>query len=181
MQVSARFAAGNRAYFERIKNDYQVNGINAFMETPRALGIRVRIYEFFMPYRQLVDLWGKAVYPTLEMEYYDAEPLIGLHDAGAVSAPDFDLEALDNCEAKVFLLAAGEDRASGYKSHITLHQHLPHSTLFIADDDHMFKNLKAADLFYPTAIAFFKQEQFPEKWERQWQQLQSFQFENTGP
>lgn len=171
-------ADGNRPCFERIKDEYQVNGIKAFMETPRGLGIRVRIYEFFMPYRPLVDLWGEAVYPTLEMEYYDAEPLITLHDAGNVPAPEFHLQNLQECDAEVFLLAAGEDRASGYKSHITLHEHLPHSTLFIADDDHLFKTLKEENLFYSTAIAFFKQDQTPETRRRHLEQLRPFEFEN---
>ncbi|GAH98072.1 unnamed protein product, partial [marine sediment metagenome] len=146
---------GNREYFEKIKKDYQVNAINDLMNSLQGVGIRVRIYEIIQPLLNTFNQFGERIYPTMEMSCHIAQPLIQLSNKGKIPEHTMDLSKLKDLDTEVFILTGYEDKAAGYKSSIELSKIFKYCTIFIADDDHMFKNLNEANLFNKTIITFF--------------------------
>jgi pimeloyl-ACP methyl ester carboxylesterase len=147
---------GDQDYFQKIKTDYQVNAINDFMSSGMGAAIRVRIYEFIQPILRLVDLRGDRIYPNIEMNYNIALPLLRLREAGRIPSHTMDFSRLGKIDAEVFLLAGNEDKAAGYLSHIELAKKYNRCVLFIAKDDHLFKNLRENNYFSGLVGTFYQ-------------------------
>lgn len=146
---------GNMEFYERAKKDFEVNEVVSIMETQQAIPIRVRMYEIIRPVLERVELFGDAVYPGLEMTYNLALPLIMLNREDKIPVPTMNFNSLKNLSTDIFILAGRWDAAADYRTQIELSKKYKHSTLFIANDDHMFKNLKAAGLIKEIRSTFF--------------------------
>ena len=145
----------NRDYFEKIKTEYQVNAINDFMNSPQAIAIRVRMYEFIQTLLEIIDLHGAVIYPTHEMQYNLALPLIQLYEKGEMPAHTMDLNKMSELETEMILLTGKHDKAAGYLSGVELKKNMKNCLLVIADDDHMFKHLRETGNFKKMCIEFF--------------------------
>jgi alpha/beta superfamily hydrolase len=102
-----------------------------------------------------VDLFGDIIYPGLEMMYDMALPLIRLSRENKIPVPTMDFSSLKNLSTDIFILAGRWDEAADYRTQIELAKKYKHSTIFIADDDHLFKNLKEAGLLKEIVSTFF--------------------------
>lgn len=142
-------------FYEKVKKDFEVNVLDSIMETRLAIPIRVRMYEIIRPILEKVDLFGDTVYPGLEMSYNLALPLIKLNRVEKIPMTSMDFSSLRNLSCDIFILAGRWDEAADYRTQIELAKKYKHSTLFIANDDHMFKNLKEAGLIKETISTFF--------------------------
>jgi len=146
---------GNMEFYEKAKRDFEVNEVVSIMKTKQAIPIRVRMYEIIRPILEKVDLFGDTVYPGLEMAYNVALPLIMLNREGKIPVPLMDFSSLKNLSSDIFILAARWDEPVDYRTQIELAKKYKHSTLFIANDDHMFKSLKESGLFKEIISTFF--------------------------
>lgn len=142
-------------FVSRLKEEYQVDALQSFINSEMGIPIRVRLLEFIAP---LLDSWDKNLfYPDLENSYNVAKSLIELIQDGSISyKPYFDSNKISGCKAEVFVLAGRYDHVADYRSSIYLAGILPESTLFIADDDHTFKNLKREERYGKMITSFFR-------------------------
>jgi hypothetical protein len=145
----------NIEFYENAKKKFEVNEIASIMETNEAIPMRVRIYELISPMLGKVVLFGDIIYPGLEMMYDMALPLIKLNQENKIPAHSMDFSFLKNLPTDIFLLAARWDEAADYRTQIELAKKYNHSTLFIANDDHIFKNLRKAGLIKEIISTFF--------------------------
>jgi len=145
----------NIEFYENAKKKFGVNEVASIMETKQAIPIRVRIYEIVTPMLGKVDLFDYIIYPGLEMMYDVALPLIRLSREDKIPVPSMDFSSLKNLSTDIFILAGRWDEAADYRTQIELAKKYKHSTLFIANDDHMFKNLKEAGLLKEIISTFF--------------------------
>ena len=146
---------GNMEFYERAKKDFKVNEVASVMETEQAIPIRIRMYEIIRPILERVDLFGDTVYPGLEVAYNLALPLIMLNREDKIPVPLMNFSSLKNLSCDIFILAGRWDEAVDYRTQIELAKKYKNSTLFIADDDHMFKSLKEAGLLKEIIRTFF--------------------------
>ena len=145
----------NIEFYENAKKKFEVNEIASIMETNEAIPMRVRIYELISPMLGNVVLFGDIIYPGLEMMYDMALPLIKLNQENKIPAHSMDFSFLKNLPTDIFLLAARWDEAADYRTQIELAKKYSHSTIFIANDDHIFKNLRKAGLIKEIISTFF--------------------------
>lgn len=149
-------ARRDQAAFEAACAQYQVDAVNALLQGRQGIAVAVRMYEFHQPAIARVDLSGPRFYPTLEMAAAVAAPLLELHAAGLLPAPELDVEALRAVTGEVFLLAARWDQPVWYESQQDLAALIPEARLLLVDDDHVFKNLRGAGLDAQLRTAFFR-------------------------
>jgi hypothetical protein len=139
-------ARGDRAGLDAVCRRYQVDAVHELVSGRQGLAVAVRMFEFYLPFLQSVDPDGARFHPTLEMGAALARPLLEAHAGGAIPAPDFPVDRLETVTAEVFLLAGRWDQPVDWRIQQDLARLLPRSLLFLADDDHLFKGLKAAGL-----------------------------------
>ncbi len=145
---------GDRASLDEACQRYQVDAVHELAAGGQGLAVAMRMFEFYQPVLQAVDLDDARFHPTLEMAAALARPLFEAHNAGLVPAPDFPVDRLATVTAEVFLLAGRWDQPVDWRTQQDLAGLLPRALLFLADDDHLFKGLKAAGLDADLREAF---------------------------
>jgi hypothetical protein len=149
-------ARDDTTVLRRYREQYQVDAIAELLESPQGVPVRVRIYESVQPIVGRLSLFPDVIYPNIENEALVADPLLRIHAAGGIPAPEFDLARLRDLDTEMFILAGQRDHTVDYRSQIALAQTYSNATLFIADDDHMFARLGAAGLHDSLARTFLR-------------------------
>lgn len=142
------------AYVSNLKREYQIDAINNLLKSEAGVPIRVRIAEFITPLLSAWEIGGDALYPDLENSYHIAVPV--LESVQQPIASSFDAQRFRAYRGEVLFLAGRYDHVADYRSAIYLSALLEHSRLFIADDDHTFKSMKAADDYSRFIQDFFQ-------------------------
>lgn len=146
--------AGDAARLAHLRREYQVDAVRELMDSPRGIAIRVREYEFALPAGDHQRLRDPGVHPDLEVHVMAARPLLDLHAAGRLPAPVFDSSATHGLAAEVFVLAGGRDHTVDWRSAVAVAARYPKGRLFLADDDHTFKRLRAAGSYLALLRGF---------------------------
>jgi pimeloyl-ACP methyl ester carboxylesterase len=149
-------AAGDDDYFAKVRQEYEVDAVQEVMSSSEAIPIRVRLFEFLAPSGTLERMGGSELYPDYEVQINISGPLIDLHRANKITLNDFPFKNLHKLDTEVFLLAGRWDHVVDYRSTISLASRYPNHHLFLADDDHMFKNFEESGLLVPLLINFFE-------------------------
>ncbi len=127
----------------RYKKDYQINGINEYVNSEYGIPIKVRIFEFIAP---LLKSWQpdpKIIYPELESSYNVAKELIALMGKNKIAfKPYFKPSTARGFKGEVFILSASHDHVADYRTSIYLSAIFKNSNLFLCNDNHMFMSLK---------------------------------------
>jgi pimeloyl-ACP methyl ester carboxylesterase len=147
-------AAGDDRRYEEARKAYQVDIITALEDSPEGIPIAVREFEFLYPSGALSRLKGEAVYPNLENTYNSARPLVDLCKAGKIPEPSLDRARLHGLQTEVLIVAGRRDHTVDYRTSIALAACYPRSSLFIADDDHMFGKLEKSGALTKLMRAF---------------------------
>lgn len=147
-------ARGDRAALDAVCRRYQVDAVHDLVAGKQGLAVAVRMFEFYLPFLRSPEPDDARFHPTLEMGAALARPLLEAHAAGAVPAPDFPVDRLASVAAEVFLLAGRWDQPVDWRIQQDLAGLLPNSLLFLADDDHLFKGLRAEGLDADLREAF---------------------------
>ncbi len=145
---------GDRKTLDGACERYQVDAVHALVSGGEGVAVAVRMFEFYWPALAAVDPDGPRFHPTLEMAAALARPLFEAHAAGAIPTPEFAVDRLAAVDAEVFLLAGRWDQPVDWRTQQDLATILPRSELFLADDDHLFKDLEAAGLRAALRDAF---------------------------
>jgi pimeloyl-ACP methyl ester carboxylesterase len=128
--------AGNTALLTELRAKYQVDDSNALIASPRGIGIRVRIFEFYAPVAGEQRDKG-AAFSIDELARDIAAPLLALGITPATSP----FAPLHRAQTDVFLLAGKRDHTCDYRTQIALASYYPRHRLLIVDDDHVFHTL----------------------------------------
>ncbi len=144
-------------YINSLKRNYQIDAINKLFESSRGISIRVRLAEFIYP---LLGDWKRdedIFYPDLENSYNIALPVLELkkEDSNFHITQGFDENEFRKYEGDLFILSGRYDHVADYRSSIYLNGLSENSFLFIANDDHTFKALKANDSYKQLIQDFF--------------------------
>lgn len=145
---------GNQKRIAELKEIYQVDAIQTILKTPRGIGIRVRLYEFFEPIRYRGSVFDDAVHPDIENTSHIAQPLLQLRESGKLPATGMDFGALHKLQTEVFILAGRWDHTCDYRSQIALSSHYSPRIVFLADDGHMFDSFNQSHI-YPSLVQTF--------------------------
>ena len=131
------------ASINRYKKEYQIDGINGFLNSEVGIPIKVRIFEFIAP---LLKNWQpdpENIYPELENSYYVAQELIELMRNKEIDfQPYFNPTTARDFNGEVFILSAHHDHVVDYRTSIYLSAIFKQNILFLCNDNHMFMSLK---------------------------------------
>ncbi|WP_108423116.1 hypothetical protein [Flagellimonas amoyensis] len=144
------------AYVAQLQKEFQIDAINALFGSEDGIPIRVRLSEFIYPLMEYRESDPNRFYPDLENSYQIAEPIMEHfkdQDHGMVN--EFNERTFRKFTGKLFLLAGRYDHVADYRSSIYLGSLLENASLFIADDDHTFKSLKAEGHYSKMIQDFF--------------------------
>lgn len=147
-------ALGDTAAYRKARQDYQVEEVRGFLDSPEGIPIRVRLYEFLLPSRALARLTGDTLHPDLENQRNFAAPLLHLHEKRRIPSPSWDRSALHRLETEVLILAGVRDHTVDYRSSVALTFLYPRGHLFFSDDDHQFHQMNS-DGTYDTLVRAF--------------------------
>lgn len=136
-------AAGDAEAFRKVRRDYQVDAVLAFLNTDVAIPIRVREYEFLAGAGRLAAPRQGEFEPEVEAMFDYALPLIELRRAGRIGAPKWNARRLHHLETQVLVLAGLRDEATDYRSSISLAARYPMGRIVILDDNHVFARSSA--------------------------------------
>lgn len=149
------------AYVNNLKKEYQIDAINNLFNSETGIPIRVRLSEFINP---LLHSWKNQkthFYPDLENSYNIAFPLLNLQNTSSFEISNvFDENEFRKFNGEVFILSGRHDHVADYRSSIYLCGLLNDCTLFIAEDDHTFKSLKANGDYARLIQEFFKKDNY---------------------
>jgi len=148
-------ANGDEDYFAEVREKYEVDAVKEIMGTNEVIPIRVRLFEFLVPSGARNRLTKGVLYPDYEVQAELAAPLLKLYDEGAIPQITFDAKGLHTLEGEVFILAGRWDHVVDYRTSIALAAYYPNGYLFLADDDHMFKDFEESKLLAPILQQFF--------------------------
>jgi pimeloyl-ACP methyl ester carboxylesterase len=132
--------AGNAALMAELRKKYQVDDSDALTDSPRGIGVRVRLFEFFQPVAHERGDGGNG-FTIAELQRETAAPLLDLLARGEIEAPRPFLASLHRATTEVFLLAGQHDHTCDYRTQIALASYYPRHRLLIVDDDHVFHTL----------------------------------------
>ncbi len=135
-------ASNNQDAYDKAQTDYQVKILMDYMQTPAAIPIRVRLFEFAAPKHIRELIGGIEFHPDLEDQYYTAEPLFTLMDAGKIPRPGFDFTPLPRLDTEILIVAGRHDHTVDYRTAAALAAYYPNARLITVDDGHMFQKLK---------------------------------------
>lgn len=152
-----RLYVKDTAYVNNLKKEYQIDAINNLFNSETGIPIRVRLSEFINP---LLHSWKNQkthFYPDFENSYNIAFPLLNLQNTSDFEISNVFIEGIfRKFKGKVFILSGRYDHIADYRSSIYLSGLLKNSTLFIANDDHTFKSLKANNDYASMIQDFFE-------------------------
>jgi pimeloyl-ACP methyl ester carboxylesterase len=140
--------------YAKAREEYQVDVVRAFFDSPEGIPIRVRMFELFQPSGALPKLGGDELYPDIENQYNFARPLVELCRSGAIPEPRFDSASLHRLDTEVFLIAGRYDHTVDYRAAIALASMIPRHQLFLAADDHLLGKLKGEGHYAALTHAF---------------------------
>ncbi len=135
-------AEGDDERFARARDEYQVDIVRQFFDSPAGIPVRVRMFELFHPSGAAGRLGSGILYPDLENQFNFARPLADLCGAGTIPAPSFDQASLHRLDTAVLLIAGRFDHTVDYRAAIALAACYPRHHLFLASDDHLLGKLK---------------------------------------
>ncbi|MEW5764078.1 MAG: alpha/beta fold hydrolase [Acidobacteriota bacterium] len=147
-------ASGDTEAYGKARQDYQVEAVGAFLNSPEGIPIRVRLFEFLLPSQALARLAGDKLHPDLENQRNFAAPLLDLHDKRRICAPRWDRAALHQLDTEVLVLAGVRDHTVDYRSSVALAYLYPRGHLLLVDDDHQFHRM-TSDGTYDALVRSF--------------------------
>lgn len=131
-----------------VYSDYQVDAVLNLNNTPRGWPVRVRLFEFAAPFANRWRIRTDRLDPDIEVMLSAGAPLLQLLKEGEISFTPIDVSALhEKTETEIFVLAGRWDHIVDYRASIALAASYPKTTLFIADDTHVFPTLVEAGVF----------------------------------
>lgn len=140
-----------------IKN-YQIDALDGFLASGFGIPIRVRLAEFIYPIRDRLTKNANKFYPDLENSYHTAFPVLNKANGNTREIPiNFNPASLREFGGEVLILSARYDHVADYRSSVYLDGLFKNSSLFLVDDDHTFKRLKANNDYARIIQDFFKQ------------------------
>lgn len=146
-ELIAAIATGDSARMEALRKDYQVDAVRKLIDSPRGIAIRVREYEFAVPAGEVARLASGRIAPDLEVHVTSARPLLDLHAAGKIPAPQFDATGCHRFEGEVLVLAGLRDHTVDWRTSIAVAARYPRGRLLLVDDDHMFSDTRVGGTY----------------------------------
>lgn len=137
--------SGDLAELAKFHQKYEVESVQNLMQSKDAIPQAVRVLEFFYPAGAFRGMDPSEIYPLLEPQRRFVAPLLALADKGDIVVHAFEPSAVHQVSTEVFVLAGKQDEAVDYRTSIALSYSYPHHCLFIANDNHVFSKLTAAD------------------------------------
>lgn len=149
------------AYISALRNTYQIDALNQYLESKSGIPIRVRISEFINPLINNLEDSTDSFNPDLENSYHIAKPVVFDYEGKRRHIIDrFNEYRFSEYDGQIFILSARYDHVADYRSSIYLAGLAPNGKLFIVNDDHTFKSLKADGAYMKIVQNFFLNETF---------------------
>lgn len=158
------------ASINNYKSKYQINDILSFYASPDGIPIRIRLFEFILPFLKTFNIKPDTLQPNIENLYFSALPLIEAFNKKLIIPTPMEFSSLHCLNTEVFILSGRWDHTADYRSQIALASVYQNNYLFIANDNHTFVTLKNAGLYNSLLTTFLKygghSNQFKEIWVR---------------
>lgn len=141
---------------KQYQEKYQIKAIQQFYTSAAGIPIKVRLFEFIFPLLNKMCNKENILMPDIENLYFSSQPLTTLYQEQKIQPRIMDFKPLHSLKTNVFVLAGKWDHTVDYRTQIALAFCYPNHTLFIADDNHTFTNLKSSGQYQKLILLFFK-------------------------